>query len=130
MHFFQTPLVFEMRPVRVQIVGNAAEEFEHLNKIVGEEQAKGISNSEHQQLLKSIKQKIELVKVNPQYGDSVPKALIKKSGYSVDNLWIVDLTGYWRMLYTLKGTQIEILCFVLEIIDHKRYDKIFGYRKK
>ncbi len=119
-----------MKPVRVQLVGNAAEEFEKLNKAVGEEQAKGIQNSEHQQLLKSIKQKIELIKANPQYGDAVPKALIKKSGYPVDNMWVADLTGYWRMLYTLKGSTVEILCFVLEIIDHKRYNKIFGYRKK
>ncbi len=119
-----------MKPLRIQLVGNAAEEFENLNKTVGEEQANGIQNSERQQLLRSIKQKIELIKANPQYGDAVPKALIKKSGYSVDNLWIVDLTGYWRMVYTLKGSEIEILCFILEIIDHKRYDKIFGYRKK
>lgn len=114
----------------MQFVGNAAEEFEKLNKIVGEEQANNITNSEHQQLLKSVKQKIELIKANPQYGDAVPKALVKKSGYPVDNLWVADLIGYWRMLYTLKGSQVEILCFILEIIDHKRYDKIFGYRKK
>ena len=119
-----------MKPVKIQFVGNAAEEFEKLNKIVGEELSKGITNSEHQQLLKSIKQKIELIKVNHQYGAQVPKALVNKSGYPVDNLWVADLTGYWRMLYTLKGSQIEILCFVLEIIDHKHYDKIFGYRKK
>lgn len=83
-----------MKPVRVQLVGNAAEEFEYLNKIVGEEQAKGIANSEHQQLLKSIRQKKELIKINPQYGAPVPKALVKRSGYPVDNLWVADLTGY------------------------------------
>ena len=130
MHFFQTPLVFEMKPVRVQLIGNAADEFDNLNKIVGQEQANDIQNSQQQQLLKSIKQKIELIKANPQYGAPVPKTLVKKSGYLVDNLWVADLVGYWRMLYTLKGDQVEILCFVLEIIDHKRYDKIFGYRKK
>lgn len=119
-----------MKPVRIQMIGNAAEEFENLNKVVGDEQAEGITNSEHQQLLRSIKQKTDLVRANPQYGDAIPKVLIKKSGYNVDNMWVVDLTGYWRMLYTLKGSTIEILCFVLEIIDHKRYDKIFGYRKK
>lgn len=119
-----------MKPIRVQLVGNAAEEFERLNKVVGGEQAKGIKNSEHQQLFKSIEQKIELVKANPQYGDSVPKALIQRSGYNVSNLWVADLTGYWRMLYTLKGSKVEVLCFVIEIIDHGRYDKIFGYRKK
>ena len=119
-----------MKPVRVQLIGNAADEFERLNKVVGEDHAKGIKNSEHQQLLKSIKQKIELIKANPQYGAQVPKPLVSRSGYSVDNLWVADLTGYWRMLYTLKGSHVEILCFVLEIIDHNRYDKIFGYKKK
>jgi hypothetical protein len=119
-----------MKPVRVKLVGNAAEEFEKLNKVVGDEQSDGIANSEHQQLLKSIKQKIELIKLNPQYGSHISKALIKKSGYDVDNMWIVDLTGYWRMLYTLKGSDVEILCFILEIINHEKYDKIFDYRKK
>jgi hypothetical protein len=119
-----------VKPVRIQLVANAAEEFERLNKVVDEERSKGIANSEHQQLLKSIKQKVELIRANPQYGSHVPVLLIKRSGYAVDNMWVVDLTGYWRMLYTLKGGSVEILCFVLEIIDHARYDKIFGYRKK
>jgi hypothetical protein len=36
------------------------------------------------------------------------------------------------MLYTLKEgeTKIEIIAFVLDIIDHKLYNKKFGYRKK
>ena len=111
-----------MRLVRVRLVGEAAEEFERLSRIVREENEKGITNSEHQQLLKSIKQNAELIKTNPQYGDAVPKNLIKRTGYEIDNLWIVDLTGYWRMLYTLKGSSVEILCFILEIIDHQKYD--------
>ena len=119
-----------MKPVRVQLVGNAAEEFEELNEIVGEEHAAGVHTSERQQLLRSIQQKIELIKANPQYGNAVPKKLVKRSGYPVDNLWAADLAGYWRMLYTLKGSTVEVLCFILEIIDHKRYDKLFGYRKK
>ena len=90
-----------MKPVRVRLIGNAAEEFENLNTIVDEERATGIQNSERQQLLKSIKQKIELIKANPQYGDAVPKTMIKKSGYSVDNLWVADLTGYWRMQFCI-----------------------------
>ncbi|MFH1631037.1 MAG: hypothetical protein ABIA21_02330 [Candidatus Aenigmatarchaeota archaeon] len=119
-----------MKPVKIQFIGRAADEFEELNKTVGEEQANDIQNSERQQLLKSIKQKSEMIKLNPQYGDSVPKVIMKKTGYPVDNMWVVDLAGYWRMLYTLRGGSVEILCFILEIIDHKKYDKIFGYRKK
>lgn len=119
-----------MKKVRIRLVGQAAEEFEQLNEIVGEEQAKGINNSEHQQLLKSVKQKSELIKANPQYGAPVPKKLIKKTGYDVTNMWVADLVGYWRMIYTLSGSRVEVLCFVLEITDHKKYDKLFGYRKK
>ena len=59
----------------MQLVGNAAAEFQSLSKTAAEEQSKGVVNSERQQLLKSIRQKMELVKINPQYGDSVPKAL-------------------------------------------------------
>jgi len=118
-----------VKPVNIKFIGDAANEWERLNRVVAEEKSKGIDNSENQRLLKSIKQKIELIKINPQYGDSVSKKLIPKK-FPVDNLWVVDLTGFWRMLYTLKGSQVEILCFILEIIDHRRYDKIFGYRKK
>ena len=118
-----------MKPVKISFMDDAADEWEKLNKVVGEEKAKGVANSENQQLLKSIKQKIELIKINPQYGNSVTKKLIPKK-FPVDNLWVVDLTGFWRMLYTLKGSQVEILCFILEIFDHKRYNKLFGYRKK
>lgn len=118
-----------MKPVKVSFIDDAANEWEKLNKTVAEEKSNDIENSENQQLLKSIKQKIELIKMNPQYGSSVPKKLIPKK-FPVDNLWVVDLIGYWRMLYTLKGSQIEILCFILEIFDHERYDKLFGYRKK
>ena len=118
-----------MKPVKVSFIDDAANEWEKLNKVVAEEKAKGIENSENQQLLKSIKQKIELIKMNPQYGSSVPKKLIPKK-FPIDNLWVVDLTGFWRMLYTLKGSQVEILCFILEIFDHRKYDKLFGYRKK
>ena len=36
------------------------------------------------------------------------------------------------MLYTLTegDTEIEIVAFVLDVIDHKTYNKKFGYRKK
>jgi hypothetical protein len=59
-----------------------------------------------------------------------PKAIYVKAKIPVTNLWKVNLTGYWRMLYTIKGDEVEIICYVLDICDHKRYDRIFGYRKR
>ena len=81
------------------------------------------------QLLKSIKTKSDFIKSNPFYGDNIPKKLIPK-GYGVQNLWRVELNNFWRMLYTIKGNQIEIVCFILGIIDHKEYNKKFGYKDK
>ena len=82
-------------------------------------------------MLRSIKQKIEFVKANPFYGDNISKRLIPqeyKIKYGATNLWRVELIHYWRMLYTIKGDQVEIICFILDIIDHKEYNKKFGYK--
>lgn len=118
-----------MRQVKVSFIDEAADEWEELTKKVSEEISKGIPNSKDQQLLKAIKHKVERIKLNPQCGHSVDKEDIPKK-YPVDNLWVVELIGYWRMLYTLRGSQVEILCFILEIFDHDEYNDLFGYKKR
>ena len=117
------------KPTKVVLIDEALTEFNRLNEIVGEQLQVGKENSEEMQLLKSIKQKIDLIKANPFYGDSIKKTLIPQE-YNAKNLWRVELTHFWRMLYTIKGDQIEVLCFVLDILDHKDYDKKFGYKGK
>lgn len=117
------------KPTRVILLDEAQEAFDQLNKIAGEQQENGETNSDEIQLLNSIRQKRDLIKQNPFYGDNIPKRQIPKA-LSVPNLWRVELSQSWRMLYTVKGDNIEIICFVLHIIDHPAYDKIFGYRKK
>ena len=81
------------------------------------------------QLLKSINKKVELLKGNPAYGQSVSKKLIPTT-LEVDNLFRVELTHYWRMLYTLRTNEIEIIAFILYIVNHQKYDKLFGYKMK
>ncbi|MBU1321461.1 MAG: hypothetical protein KKF46_03815 [Nanoarchaeota archaeon] len=81
-------------------------------------------------MLRSIKQKRDLIKANPFYGDCIAKKKIPNMHYNVQNLWRVELTGYWRMLYTIKGDEVQIICFVLDILNHNKYNKFFGYRKK
>src|SRR3989338_9632062 len=95
------------KAIRVVLSEEAAKQYEELNRIVGEEIKKGVTNSIHQQLLKSIKQKTEFLKINPQAGIHIPKSIIPKSyvdKYNVNNLWKIDLSGYWRMIYTLRTT--------------------------
>lgn len=121
------------KPVRVILLDEADSEYKKLNEIVGQQIKEGRDNTEEIQLLRSIKQKIDFVKANPFYGNNIAKGLIPKEyvvKHNAKNLWRVELTNYWRMLYTIKGDQIEVICFILDIIGHKEYDKKFGYRKK
>jgi len=116
-----------MRPTEVEFVGGAADEFEDLKKIVKEEQGRGVSNSDSQKLLNSALRAVNLLKENPFFGIQIKKKQIPKK-YDVNNLWKINLTGYWRMLYTVKGEALEILCLILEFCDHDKYNKIFGYK--
>lgn len=88
-----------------------------------------MKNSEEMQLLKSIRQKSDIIKFNPTYGEKIPARQIPKN-LDVSNLFHVGLSGYWRMLYTLEGNRIEVVAFVLYIVDHPAYDRMFGYTKK
>ena len=124
--------MFKRKPTKVIITGEAKEEFDDLNKVVGEEIAKGITSSDHQTLLNSIKQKIEILKANPEYGTHVQKDRIPKEyvrDYDVNNLWKVDLSGAWRMIYTIRGNEVEIISLILDIMDHRDYEKKFKYKK-
>ena len=64
------------KPTRVILLGEANLEYQRLNGLVGQQAIEGKDNTEEMQLLRSIKQKIEFVKANPFYGDSIPKAQI------------------------------------------------------
>ena len=62
----------------------------------------------------------------------IPKNLIPKDyvvNYGVGNLWKVNLSGAWRMIYTIRGSEVEIISLILDILDHRSYEKKFGYRK-
>lgn len=124
--------MFKGKPVKVIITGEAREELDALNKEVGAEIAKGIASSEHQTLLNSIKQKVELLKANPQYGvhiqkDRIPKEYVRD--YDIENLWKVDLAQAWRMIYTIRGSEVEIIALILDLMDHRDYEKRFRYKK-
>ena len=51
---------------RLIYVGDAKDAYLKLNQVVNEEKEKGITDSENQRLLKSLKKKEELLKINLQ----------------------------------------------------------------
>jgi len=115
-----------MKSVRIILMPEAEEVYKHLNR-------EAEKSKMARMLLKAINQKIDLIKMNVHYGNPIAKDLIPeeyKLKYSTTNLFRVELPAFWRMLYTLTNNeQIEIIAFVLGIINHDDYDKKFGYRK-
>lgn len=125
--------MYKGKSTKVIITGSAKDEFNDLNKTVGIEIKKGITKSDHQTLLNSIKQKIDFLKDNPEYGIHIPKDRVPKEyvkNYDVNNLWKVNLSGAWRMIYTIRGSNVEIISLILDIMNHKDYDKKFKYKKR
>ena len=115
-----------MKSIKVVLSPEAEEAYKQLNDLA--------PNSKlEKSILNSIKKKVELIKINPHYGNPIAKNLIPKEyviKYGVTNLFRVELSGFWRMLYTLTNdeTEVVIVAFVLDIIDHKEYNKKFGYK--
>ena len=117
-----------MKKVRVVLSPDAEEVYIHLNK-------EAPTSKTERMILNAINKKVELIKINIHYGDPIAKDLIPqeyKEKYDIKNLFRVELPNYWRMLYTLTDdeTKIEIIAFVLDLIDHSTYNKKFGYKKK
>lgn len=117
-----------MKSIRIVLSKDAKEVYDYLNKL------SSVSKRERM-ILKAINYKLELIKNNFQYGDPVAKNLIPeeyKQKYGNINLFRVELPDFWRMLYTATegSSQVEIVAFVLDILNHKDYNKKFRYRRR
>ncbi|MEX2017331.1 MAG: hypothetical protein WD876_02560 [Candidatus Pacearchaeota archaeon] len=114
--------MFLGKEIRIILKGQARDCFLELKKR---------NDKESQILLKSIERIKGILINNPQYGDPIRKELIPQSlkNQGIGNLYRIELSNFWRMLYTIEGTRVEIFLFVLNIIDHPTYNKVFGYKK-
>jgi len=117
-----------VKTVRVIFSPDAEEVYKHLND-------KAPSSKLERSILNAVNKKVELIKANFHYGEPIAKDKIPqefRQKYGINNLFWVELPQFWRMLYSLTQgeTEIEIVAFVLEISDHGKYDKLFGYKRK
>lgn len=85
---------------------------------------------EDKQLYSFINRAIDEFKKNPDCGTRIqkdlwPKEYIQK--YNINNLRKYDLPNGWRLVYTLKANEVEILSIILEWFDHKKYEQKFKY---
>jgi hypothetical protein len=102
----------------------------------GEEYAKlrqraGGGDGEARYLVKIIDGGTAKLKQNREAGKRIPKRLIPRvyvAKYGVTNLWKLNLDRYWRMIYTIVGDDVQLVSIVIEVLNHKRYDRRFGYK--
>jgi hypothetical protein len=90
---------------------------------------KDAKNKQDKMLFKAINRKIKLLKNDFHLGNPIGKNLIPVE-YNTNNLFRVELPCFWRLIYTLENDECIIVAFVVDIINHKEYNKIFGYRNK
>ena len=113
-----------MKNQRIKKIGFA----EHSLKKAFKDLEKG--KHENKQLFKFLQRAIADLKLNPFAGIRIPSKLwpkeyIKK--YKINNLRKYDLPNAWRLLYTIKGNEVEIVSVLIEWFDHKNYKRKFKY---
>jgi len=86
---------------------------------------------ENDPIKRGIIRAIRMIQENFSCGRNVKKELIPKKlvdKYSITNLWIYDLPNGWRLLYSMApGGEIEIIAAILDWMDHKDYERLFGF---
>ncbi len=88
----------------------------------------------YQSILNSVQTKLSILQSNLQYGDHIKQSLVPQVYemiYGVKSLYRVELSSFWRLLYTLFPGEDsgQVVVFIVDILDHSTYDKKFGYRK-
>jgi len=109
----------------IQMSEEFAKEFANIQQRT----EKGEGDAEY--LLKLIDKGMAKLIENYEAGQKIQKRLFPeyyKDRYGINNLWRLKLDDNWRMIYTLIGERIRIIAVVLELLDHKKYDKRFGYK--
>jgi hypothetical protein len=85
-----------------------------------------------QSICRAIQQKLLFLKENYNYGNPIAKRLIPKEykkECKATNIHRIELPSFWRLLYTIRSNDTKeiISILILDILNHKRYNKKFCY---
>jgi len=109
----------------VRLTKRLAKTYEQLNLEIK------AGNRANEREYKLIKKAVEQLSYNYQTGLKLGRSLpifkycVEK--YKVNNVWKLNISKSWRILYTLVDDEIEIFSVILDLVDHKTYERIGGY---
>lgn len=85
---------------------------------------------EDKKLYEFMERAMKDLKKDPTCGTRIEKRLWPKEykKYGITNLWKYDLPNAWRIVYTIKSDEVQILSVILEWFNHKDYAKRFKYK--
>ena len=88
------------------------------------------SKTEARKLYEQINRALDDLEENAFCGMQIPKKQIPKiyiQKYRINNLWKYDLPRGWRLIYSVANNEVCVLSIILEWMNHKSYEKRFGY---
>jgi len=90
--------------------------------------SKGSNQNERE--YKAIMGAIDKLKINPECGNhikakNVNEKLVNDYGVNKNNVWRLDISSDWRLVYTISGTnEVKIFSLILKVFfSHKDYEK-------
>lgn len=100
-------------------------------KFIDEELEKAFNSlSDEDPIKKSLIRAIQNIREDFQAGEYIPKNKIPESylqKYKINNIRVYDLPFAWRLMYTITGSsEIGIISVLLDWMNHKDYEKLFG----
>ena len=94
------------------------------------ERLKDSNKTEDKELYVWLTHAFSAIEDNAFCGIQIPKKLIPKiylQKYDIRNLWKYNLPKGWRLLYSIKGSDVVVLSIIIEWLSHPDYEKRFKY---
>lgn len=85
----------------------------------------------NQTILKSFEKTLFALEEDPFKGDLIPRKNFSEKVnyfYGTDKLFRIPLTNHWRLIYTVIGNKKGVIVLILELFNHKSYNRRFGYK--
>lgn len=87
--------------------------------------------SEDKERYDQLQEAFTVLEKNGFSGIQIKKRLIPKiymKTFKMHNLWKYNLSGGWRLIYSIENQGDLIVAIIVEWLSHKEYEERFGYQ--